>query len=196
AIDLEESGIDWSELQMMRSRAWYRSRCPPELDQGHSQINMNIIIPDIVLVFRSQNFRYQNFTFRNNHFTSLRKTGVTFPFVCGTQKKPLDPLELELIDGCEPPCGFWELNLGPPQEQLVSFHLQTSFLQVKALGLGTNDPSGVISQAAVTLAPAKVLGRLVGSSELDNYPLVINLASKRLPTDLAAECIAKPQIMD
>ena len=22
-----------------------------------------------------------------------------------------------LIDGCEPPCGCWELNLGPPEEQ-------------------------------------------------------------------------------
>ena len=24
-------------------------------------------------------------------------------------------------DGCEPPCGFWELNLGPLEEQAVLF---------------------------------------------------------------------------
>jgi hypothetical protein len=23
----------------------------------------------------------------------------------------------EVMDGCEPPCGCWELNLGPLQEQ-------------------------------------------------------------------------------
>lgn len=31
----------------------------------------------------------------------------------------LDPLELELTDGCEPPHGCWELNSGPLQEQQV-----------------------------------------------------------------------------
>ena len=24
-----------------------------------------------------------------------------------------------ITDGCEPPCGFWELNLGPLEEQSV-----------------------------------------------------------------------------
>jgi hypothetical protein len=24
-----------------------------------------------------------------------------------------------ITDGCEPPCGFWELNSGPPEEQSV-----------------------------------------------------------------------------
>jgi hypothetical protein len=31
------------------------------------------------------------------------------------QKRALDPL----IDGCEPPCGCWELNSGPLEEQSV-----------------------------------------------------------------------------
>jgi hypothetical protein len=29
------------------------------------------------------------------------------------QKRALDPI----TDGCEPPCGFWELNSGPLDEQ-------------------------------------------------------------------------------
>jgi hypothetical protein len=32
-----------------------------------------------------------------------------------TQKRALDPI----IDGCEPPCGCWELNSGPLEEQSV-----------------------------------------------------------------------------
>lgn len=28
-------------------------------------------------------------------------------------------LELEFMDGCETPCGCWEPNLGPPQDQQV-----------------------------------------------------------------------------
>lgn len=28
-------------------------------------------------------------------------------------KRTLDTLELEFIDGCEIPYGYWELNLGP-----------------------------------------------------------------------------------
>jgi hypothetical protein len=35
------------------------------------------------------------------------------------QKRLSDPLELEIKDGCELPCGCWELKLGPPQEQQV-----------------------------------------------------------------------------
>jgi hypothetical protein len=31
------------------------------------------------------------------------------------QKAALDPI----TDGCEPPCGCWELNSGPLEEQLV-----------------------------------------------------------------------------
>jgi hypothetical protein len=31
------------------------------------------------------------------------------------QKRASDPI----TDGCEPPCGFWELNSGPLKEQLV-----------------------------------------------------------------------------
>ena len=35
------------------------------------------------------------------------------------QKRVLDPLEPWFTDGCEPPHGCWELNLGPLQEQQV-----------------------------------------------------------------------------
>jgi hypothetical protein len=31
------------------------------------------------------------------------------------QKKALDPI----TNGCESPCGCWELNSGPPEEQVV-----------------------------------------------------------------------------
>ena len=31
------------------------------------------------------------------------------------QKRALDPI----TDGCEPPCGYWELNSGPLEEQSV-----------------------------------------------------------------------------
>jgi hypothetical protein len=31
------------------------------------------------------------------------------------QKRVSDPI----TDGCEPPCGFWELNSGPLEEQTV-----------------------------------------------------------------------------
>jgi hypothetical protein len=30
------------------------------------------------------------------------------------QKRASDPI----TDGCEPPCGYWELNSGPLEEQL------------------------------------------------------------------------------
>lgn len=35
------------------------------------------------------------------------------------QKRSLDPLELESPSSCEPPCGCWQSNLGPLQEQPV-----------------------------------------------------------------------------
>ena len=51
-----------------------------------------------------------------------------------------------ITDGCEPPCGCWELNLGPLEEQSVlltsepSLHLQmflnTKFLLSQTLALG------------------------------------------------------------
>ena len=30
-----------------------------------------------------------------------------------------DPVELELLDGCEPPCKSWKSNPGPLEEQKV-----------------------------------------------------------------------------
>lgn len=42
-----------------------------------------------------------------------------FPSILGGQKRVSDAHELEL-DGCELPCGFWEPNLSPPEdEQLI-----------------------------------------------------------------------------
>lgn len=40
------------------------------------------------------------------------------PGTCGGQEKASAPLKLEL-DGCEPPCGFWEINPCPLQEQAL-----------------------------------------------------------------------------
>ena len=31
-----------------------------------------------------------------------------------------------ITNGCEPPCGCWELNSGPPEEQLVLFPSEPS----------------------------------------------------------------------
>jgi hypothetical protein len=38
----------------------------------------------------------------------------------------------DLIDGCEPPCGFWDLNSGPLEEQSVLLTDEPS-LQPQAL---------------------------------------------------------------
>ena len=40
-----------------------------------------------------------------------------------------------IIDGCEPPCGCWELNLGPLEEQSVLLTCEPS-LQLPSLFLG------------------------------------------------------------
>lgn len=37
-----------------------------------------------------------------------------------------DLLELESMDSCEPPCGYWEPNLGSKQEQQVIFATEAS----------------------------------------------------------------------
>jgi hypothetical protein len=39
------------------------------------------------------------------------------------QKRASDPI----TDGCEPPGGFWELNSGPLEEQLVLLTTEQSF---------------------------------------------------------------------
>jgi hypothetical protein len=36
-----------------------------------------------------------------------------------------------MIDGCEPPCGCWELNSGPLVEQLVLITTESGFLMGK-----------------------------------------------------------------
>jgi hypothetical protein len=38
------------------------------------------------------------------------------------QKRASDPT----IDGCEPPCGYWEWNSGPLEEQSVLFTAKSS----------------------------------------------------------------------
>lgn len=42
------------------------------------------------------------------------------PDANGGQKTLSDPLKLEFTDGYEPPCEFWETNMGLLQEQLFS----------------------------------------------------------------------------
>jgi hypothetical protein len=42
------------------------------------------------------------------------------PAICRGQKKVSNPLDItEVIGSCEPPCGYWELDLGLLQEQQV-----------------------------------------------------------------------------
>ena len=43
-------------------------------------------------------------------FVSILPTCI--PVHCGGQKRPLGSLELEFIDGCGLPCGYWNLNWG------------------------------------------------------------------------------------
>lgn len=38
---------------------------------------------------------------------------------CGGRKKMFESLETEVTDDCGPPCGCWEPNLNPLQEQPV-----------------------------------------------------------------------------
>ena len=40
------------------------------------------------------------------------------------QKRASDPI----TDGCEPPCGYWELNSGPLEEQSVLLIAEPSLL--------------------------------------------------------------------
>ena len=40
------------------------------------------------------------------------------PSAYGSQKRSRSP-GISAVDGCRPPQGFWELNLGPLEEQLV-----------------------------------------------------------------------------
>ena len=47
------------------------------------------------------------------------------------QKRASDPI----TDGCEPPCGCWELNWGPLEEQSVLFTAEPSSLQPKGENL-------------------------------------------------------------
>ena len=49
------------------------------------------------------------------------------------QKKASDPI----TDGCEPPCGCWELNSGPLEEQSVLLITEPS-LQPNTQVLGSN----------------------------------------------------------
>jgi hypothetical protein len=52
-----------------------------------------------------------------------------FMYVCHClqthQKRASDPI----TDGCEPPCGCWELNSGPLEEQSVLLTTEPSSLQ-------------------------------------------------------------------
>ena len=40
---------------------------------------------------------------------------------------------LPITDGCEPPCGFWKLNSGPLEEQLVLLTAEPSLQSVFTL---------------------------------------------------------------
>jgi hypothetical protein len=46
-------------------------------------------------------------------------TWVSHVCLHGGQKRAANPLELELENGCELPCGYWESNLSPLEEQPV-----------------------------------------------------------------------------
>lgn len=56
---------------------------------------------------------------------------VSTPHTCnafGTQKRVLEPPGIGVMVGCEPPYGFWELNLGLLQEQQVLITAEPSLL--------------------------------------------------------------------
>lgn len=44
----------------------------------------------------------------------------------GGQKRVLNPLEVELLNFYEHPCGFWELNPDPVQELHMTLTAKTS----------------------------------------------------------------------
>jgi hypothetical protein len=64
------------------------------------------------------------FFFSSSFFLFL-KIYLFIYFMCPllqTHKRASDPI----TDGCEPPCGFWELNSGPLEEQSVLLTVEPS----------------------------------------------------------------------
>jgi hypothetical protein len=54
---------------------------------------------------------------------------IYFMYLSTHQKRASDPI----TDGCEPPCGCWELNSGPLEEQSVVFTAEPSLQPLKVL---------------------------------------------------------------
>jgi hypothetical protein len=60
-----------------------------------------------------------------------------------------------ITDGCEPPCGCWELNSGPLEEQSVLLTTESS-LQPQQLSLTEAFSSTGLSSSQITLVCVKL----------------------------------------
>jgi hypothetical protein len=58
---------------------------------------------------------------------SILPASMCVPGTCGSQKKVIQLPRPGVTEGCNPPCGSWELNPGPLEEQLVLFTAKPSF---------------------------------------------------------------------
>ena len=58
----------------------------------------------------------KNIIFLKKRFTYSMYMSALFVCILAGQKRAPDAI----TDGCEPPCGCWELNSGPLEEQAVS----------------------------------------------------------------------------
>lgn len=65
---------------------------------------------------------------------------VCVPWVCVQYPRRLEKaLEARVTDDCEPLCSFWELNRGPPEEQIELSTTEPSLWLVYLLFLTTNE---------------------------------------------------------
>jgi hypothetical protein len=60
-------------------------------------------------------------------YANFFKRFVYFIYMSAHQKRASDPIS----DGCEPPCGCWELNSGPLEEQSVLLSPESYMLILK-----------------------------------------------------------------
>jgi hypothetical protein len=61
-----------------------------------------------------------------------------------TRRRHLDPI----IDGCEPPCGCWELNSGPLEEQSVLLTAEPSLQPSHGLDIARKPTTTAVSLRA------------------------------------------------
>lgn len=68
-----------------------------------------------------------------------------YPAYARCQKRIFKFLGHGVTDGCEPPCGFWELNPGLLEEQSVLFSPDLGFILFYCGGCGAREGSRYVT---------------------------------------------------